>query len=97
MTEPDQWAAYPLEKGKEWRRIEDGEIVTITKRVGTRTVRYKFANSGSMVTRIARFVRFYEPVTGTQLSATGESSPSVGPVNSERSAASDTPRPSQGR
>ena len=57
----DKWADLPLARGDKWRRLEDGEVVTIRKRIG-RAVRYRFAGEGEMVTRIARFSRFYEPL-----------------------------------
>jgi hypothetical protein len=49
-----------LERGDRWVRIEDGEPVTIVKRLNSK-VRYTFTNHGTMVTKLSRFIRKYQP------------------------------------
>jgi hypothetical protein len=71
QMEEDKWAHLPLERGDRWIRISDGEPVVVVKRLGGR-VRYQFSNHGSMVTRIARFSRYYQPEPKHRRPVTGE-------------------------
>lgn len=73
---PEHYAHLPLQRGNEWVRVSDGEIVEIRNVIG-RDVRYRFSDSGSHVTRIARFIRLYHPrgMSSTPTSSPGLSDP----------------------